>query len=375
MSANEMPPGPQAEPLVVPSYSRPRKKKPNMGLLVLGAVGVIGLAGVGAIMAFSGGLMPAEVVPQGTPSMAHAEACLREGNVLCAQADYIAYLKVYPEDRRANALLAILLTEDGRHRQALKYYRKALELGAATYDLRAKYAKSLEATGDLDAAIRENYAALDIVPSLVDVRGDLADQLVRKGRRQEAIDLLTAFDQTLEDRGHAPRFAEKIAGLQRGGPATAPATMDAAAQAAARARLAPGEGTGKGITRIPLTPGQGVHYVPVKLNGVIDANFAVDSGASTVVLSEDVFRRLIDSGTLSRRDHLGSGMAELADGSTVVADAYNIRSLQVGGRTIHNITAMVARGRRGQLLLGQSFLRRFKSWSIDNRAKVLELRD
>ena len=44
-------------------------------------------------------------------------------------------------------------------------------------------------SGDLDGAIEKNRASLKIVPTLVDVRGSLANQLVRKGRAQEAVDL------------------------------------------------------------------------------------------------------------------------------------------------------------------------------------------
>jgi predicted aspartyl protease len=49
-----------------------------------------------------------------------------------------------------------------------------------------------------------------------------------------------------------------------------------------------------------------------------------------------------------------------------------IRSLKVGNTVVQNVRASVASS-KGPLLLGQSFLERFKSWSIDNTKHVLLL--
>jgi hypothetical protein len=46
--------------------------------------------------------------------------------------------------------------------------------------------------------------------------------------------------------------------------------------------------------------------------------------------------------------------------------------LTVGDKTLQNVTASLAPV-NGPLLLGQSFLSRFKSWSIDNQRQVLYL--
>ena len=47
-------------------------------------------------------------------------------------------------------------------------------------------------------------------------------------------------------------------------------------------------------------------------------------------------------------------------------------SLRVGDIVIENVTGGVA-PMQGSLLLGQSFLERFKSWSVDNTTHVLLL--
>lgn len=141
---------------------------------------------------------------QGTPSLSEAKACLSAGDMRCAEADFNAYLQKYPSDASATAIMALTLTQDGRHHEAIRYYERAAKLGVSTYDFYANYAVSLNNEGRLDEAIKMNYAALKIVPSLVDVRGALADQLVRQGKPKDAVALLESFDQTLEDQGHPP---------------------------------------------------------------------------------------------------------------------------------------------------------------------------
>jgi predicted aspartyl protease len=78
------------------------------------------------------------------------------------------------------------------------------------------------------------------------------------------------------------------------------------------------------------------------------------------------------TGTLRDTDFIGKQMYKLADGSTVPSVTFRIRSLKVGNREIENVTASVTEV-EGSLLLGQTFLSRFKSWSIDNQREVLVL--
>ena len=62
----------------------------------------------------------------------------------------------------------------------------------------------------------------------------------------------------------------------------------------------------------------------------------------------------------------------MANGQTVPSQQFVIRSLKVGDRTLENVAGSVAPV-EGALLLGQSFLHRFKSWSIDNQKEALVL--
>jgi hypothetical protein len=48
------------------------------------------------------------------------------------------------------------------------------------------------------------------LPNLVDVRGTLAQQLVRQGKHDEAIKLLQDFDAYLKKNGQSPYFTGQI---------------------------------------------------------------------------------------------------------------------------------------------------------------------
>jgi predicted aspartyl protease len=112
--------------------------------------------------------------------------------------------------------------------------------------------------------------------------------------------------------------------------------------------------------------------VPVVLNNTLTLKFQIDSGSSDVSVSRGVVSMLMRSGTLDRSDFLGKQMYTLADGSTVSNETFRLHALRVGDREMRDVTCSVG-SEDGGLLLGQSFLQRFKSWSIDNRRRMLVL--
>ena len=112
--------------------------------------------------------------------------------------------------------------------------------------------------------------------------------------------------------------------------------------------------------------------MPVFINGAITLNFVVDSGAADVSVPADVVGTLIRAGTIEKSDFTGKQTYVLADGSAAPTSTFVIRSLKVGDVLIENVTGSVSPA-AGSLLLGQSFLQRFKSWSMDNNKHVLVL--
>lgn len=127
-----------------------------------------------------------------------------------------------------------------------------------------------------------------------------------------------------------------------------------------------------GRTNVPLVAEGGVFKVPVTINKVIPVKFVVDSGAADVAIPADIVAIMMRTGTLTRSDFTGTKTYKLADGSLVPSSTFRIRSLQVGDKYLENIEASMT-GVEGQLLLGQSFLKRFQRWSINNGNRTLEL--
>jgi tetratricopeptide (TPR) repeat protein len=145
-----------------------------------------------------------------------AEACINQRDYACAERVYRDFLAVHPGDARRSAMLALVLTRRGKHADALPFYETAEASGLRTYDIYANHAFSLDAVGRTQEAMAFNRRAIALVPQLVDARGHLAEQLVRVGRREEAIQVLEVYERQRQGRGEEPYFADEIIKLRRG---------------------------------------------------------------------------------------------------------------------------------------------------------------
>jgi clan AA aspartic protease (TIGR02281 family) len=114
------------------------------------------------------------------------------------------------------------------------------------------------------------------------------------------------------------------------------------------------------------------YYVPVRINDTITLPFLLDTGASDIVIPADVALTLIRAGALTSGDFIGKSRYRLADGSEAVSDVVNLRELQVGEHSVRNVTASIS-PLQGEPLLGQSFLSKFGTVTLDYRRLVLIL--
>jgi hypothetical protein len=124
--------------------------------------------------------------------------------------------------------------------------------------------------------------------------------------------------------------------------------------------------------RVKMVESGGVYHVPVVINDALKLDFTVDSGATDVCIPADVVLTLMRTGSIKESDFIGTETYRLADGSAVSSRTFIIRSLTVGDRTVTDVRASIAEV-NGDLLLGQSFLSKFKSWSQDNVSHELVL--
>jgi len=121
---------------------------------------------------------------------------------------------------------------------------------------------------------------------------------------------------------------------------------------------------------VSMEPHDGAFVIPVVLNDVMTAKFIVDSGSADVSIPEDVASALMKSGTMTGADLIGNKTYMLADGSLVPSKIYRLASLRIGEMVMSNVTVRVAAA-KSSLLLGQSFLSRLRSWSMDNARQVM----
>jgi clan AA aspartic protease (TIGR02281 family) len=154
------------------------------------------------------------------------------------------------------------------------------------------------------------------------------------------------------------------------------ARLGEASEPAGQPSSAAGQPSSAAITSrtVTLRRHGGVLMVPALLNDSVSADFVVDSGASDVVLPATVLDGLRRAGKFSDSDFTGTQMVKIADGSIVQARTFTLRSLSVGNRVVTNLHASVAPA-KATALLGQTFLQRFASWSIDNERQVLVLKE
>lgn len=121
---------------------------------------------------------------------------------------------------------------------------------------------------------------------------------------------------------------------------------------------------------IPVEARDGAYVVPVLINGVLSEDFIIDSGSADVSIPADVASTLKQLGTISAKDLIGSKTYVMADGSRVPSETYRLSSLKIGNLVMQDVTVRVA-AEKSHFLLGQSFLNRLKSWSMDNDRHAL----
>jgi hypothetical protein len=85
----------------------------------------------------------------------------------------------------------------------------------------------------------------------------------------------------------------------------------------------------------------GTYTTSVQINGALVLPFFLDTGASLVVIPEDVFRTLTRTGTVTKNDFIGTGTAILADGSEHASESYVLHEVQVGDHIVRNVVASV----------------------------------
>jgi aspartyl protease family protein len=127
---------------------------------------------------------------------------------------------------------------------------------------------------------------------------------------------------------------------------------------------------GSGPNEIQMTEDGGVFTIPVQVNGT-PMTFIFDTGASLISMSETEAAFMFKQGTITKDDIIGKAKFSDANGDISEGTIVNLRSVQIGNRTLQNVRASVVSGGEAPLLLGQSALAQFGKLSIDYQRKTI----
>jgi clan AA aspartic protease (TIGR02281 family) len=116
----------------------------------------------------------------------------------------------------------------------------------------------------------------------------------------------------------------------------------------------------------------GTFVLMATLNGSVTAPFMLDTGASDMLLPQDLADRLVKAGSLTEADFIRVATYRMADGRTRREPVYRLRRISVGPLVVHDIECSISQYGTTPLL-GQSFLKRFRSVMLDQARATLTL--
>lgn len=124
--------------------------------------------------------------------------------------------------------------------------------------------------------------------------------------------------------------------------------------------------------KVELRKSDGVYYVPCRVNGY-PFDFILDTGASTILISGSAVYDLVKRGLISEEDVTGYEYLRVANGDIMEGMRINLKSFDIGGIRVKNVSAVVHLTMDAPLLLGTSTLERFGNVSIDYHNGLLFL--
>lgn len=309
-------------------------------------VGILVAVGIGAYFKFSN--EPIFTSEEG--ALAYLEKCDRTSNLDCRLHAYKSLVELDPENVIYQANHAFTLTKLNSHEEALPIYEKLIAQGEGTYDLMAFYGTTLEKLGRTEDAMKWFKNALSINPRLMDTTKDLALLLNRMGQPEQAASLMESF---------VERFPQS-AGYLKGSILSILESNE----------TKDWETSGKEAkSMILLGLADSHHFIPLRGAGTKSILFMVDTGASTVAMSEKDFKTLFPgfSGKISK------ARFSLADGRVVDGNIAVVPSMRVGPWELKNIE--VSYCKFCEALAGKSLLKNFKMTTTQKgELETMELR-
>ena len=123
-------------------------------------------------------------------------------------------------------------------------------------------------------------------------------------------------------------------------------------------------------TVIEMEKFNGVYKLECKING-IPMDFIFDTGASDVSISSTEALFLIKQGLIKNEDIIGNVNYKIANGKTLEGTKINIKTIEIKGLVLENVTATVVHELNSPLLLGQSVLSRLGRITIEENQLII----
>lgn len=124
-------------------------------------------------------------------------------------------------------------------------------------------------------------------------------------------------------------------------------------------------------TIIKMENDGGVYKIPCVING-LKLKLIFDTGASNVCISGAVASMMLENDYISKNDIKGTSQSQVADGRIVDNTIINLKRLEIGGKVLNNVNAVVIHGQAAPLLLGQSALKKLGRYSISGNNLIFE---
>lgn len=260
-------------------------------------------------------------------------ACAQVRDYACEEKNYRQLLRLHPNDTTYLFNIGRVLAIQDKHKEALEYFERAIALGEGAWNLFGYYATSLAEVGRTDEAIDWSYKTLSILPKVYDIRSNLVKYLVLKKRYYEALSVIDEFDVPARARGEQAYFEGQRIAIE--------STLD---------RLGLVSPVEEKSLRLPKA--DRFYYVPVTTGNGKPMSFVLDTGASSMVVSEEFLQR-----SDAHVKFIKNVAIRNADGHVSQARAIVLDSIFVGSFELRNVQAVACRS--CNLLLGQTVISHF----------------
>lgn len=127
------------------------------------------------------------------------------------------------------------------------------------------------------------------------------------------------------------------------------------------------------IVTIPIEVTQHSAFVMTKVNG-IDVKFTIDTGCSDMQLTCAEFYYMKHLGLISENDITDKVTCVYADNRSEECPVVKLKTVNIGGIELKDITCTIQENVESSLLLGQSVLKKLGEVSIDYENKLLKIK-